>query len=83
MGGSTVAVHGSCEPGYEAVADAFRANFTDHGDIGAAVCVYHRGRPVVDLWGGDADRDAGGRAVQQPHAQGILQLLDAAALARR
>ena len=24
---------------------------------GAAVCVYHRGEPVVDLWGGSRNRD--------------------------
>lgn len=54
-----ISIHGSCEPGFEAVADAFHANFTEHDDIGAAVCVYHRGRPVVDLWGGDADREGG------------------------
>ena len=70
MGDTRPTVHGSCEPGFEAVADAFRANFTDHGDIGAAVCVYHRGRPVVDLWGGDADRDAG-----RPWERDTIQLV--------
>lgn len=44
------------EPGFGPVADAFRANFDDHGDIGAACCVYLDGRPVVDLWGGLADQ---------------------------
>ncbi|KQZ89773.1 hypothetical protein ASD62_11135 [Phycicoccus sp. Root563] len=34
------------------VADAFRRNFTDPGDGAAAVTVLHRGRTVVDLWGG-------------------------------
>jgi CubicO group peptidase (beta-lactamase class C family) len=43
------------EPGWGAVADAFRANF-EHGDVGAACCVYEDGRPVVDVWGGVADR---------------------------
>ena len=59
VGGHTVTVQGDVEPGFEPVAEAFAANFTDHDDIGAAVCVYHRGRPVVDLWGGLADREAG------------------------
>lgn len=54
-----VEVHGEVDPAFGAVRDAFAANFAEHGDIGAAVCVYHRGRPVVDLWGGLADRDAG------------------------
>ena len=44
------------EPGFGPVADAFRANFDDHGDVGAACCVYLDGRPVVDVWGGLADR---------------------------
>ncbi len=61
MGNIAVEVHGSVEDGFESVASAFRANFAEHGEIGAAVCVYHRGRPVVDLWGGDADREAGRR----------------------
>jgi CubicO group peptidase (beta-lactamase class C family) len=54
-------VGGSVEPGWEAVADAFAANFAERGEVGAAVCVYQHGRPVVDLWGGVAD-PATGRA---------------------
>lgn len=41
--------------GFEQVRDAFAANFRDHGDYGAACCVYRNGQPVVDLWGGFAD----------------------------
>jgi CubicO group peptidase (beta-lactamase class C family) len=37
---------------FAAVEDAFRANFTDHGDGGASVAVVLDGRLVVDLWGG-------------------------------
>jgi CubicO group peptidase (beta-lactamase class C family) len=57
--GSEVAVHGVVEPRFARVREAFAANFTRHGDVGAACAVYHQGRPVVDLWGGLADRDAG------------------------
>lgn len=39
--------------------DAFAANFSDHGEVGAAVCVYHHGQKVVDLWGGTADPATG------------------------
>jgi CubicO group peptidase (beta-lactamase class C family) len=53
------AVEGRVEAGWEAVAVAFARNFTEHGDVGAAVCVYLHGRPVVDLWGGMADAGAG------------------------
>lgn len=50
---------GHCEPGFIGVADAFRANFAERGEVGASVCVTHRGRTVVDLWGGLADRKTG------------------------
>jgi CubicO group peptidase (beta-lactamase class C family) len=51
-----VTVHGTVDPRFSAVGDAFAANFDRHGDVGAACCVYHRGRPVVDIWAGLADR---------------------------
>jgi CubicO group peptidase (beta-lactamase class C family) len=47
-----VAVDGTCEPGFETVADAFAENFRSRGDVGAAVSVILDGRTVVDLWGG-------------------------------
>ena len=40
---------------FEPVLDAFTANFDAHAEVGAAVCVYLDGEPVVDLWGGLAD----------------------------
>jgi CubicO group peptidase (beta-lactamase class C family) len=46
------------EEGWGRVADTFRANFQGSpGELGAACCVYAGGRPVVDLWGGLADRE--------------------------
>ncbi len=52
-------VQGHVEEGWGKVADVFRANFEgDPGDVGAACCVYVGGRPVVDLWGGLADRES-------------------------
>jgi CubicO group peptidase (beta-lactamase class C family) len=50
-------VHGSVEPGLEAVQDAFAQNFERHGEVGAACCVYLQGRKVVDLWGGSYTPD--------------------------
>ncbi|MEV6769853.1 serine hydrolase domain-containing protein [Nocardia sp. NPDC051030] len=50
------AVHGEVESGFGPVADAFRRNFTQHGEIGAAVAVYDGDRSVVDLWAGHRDR---------------------------
>ena len=52
---SDVPIHGACEPGFEPVREAFEANFRERGDVGAGVCVYVRGRVVVDLWGGYRD----------------------------
>jgi len=49
-------VHGSVEPGFEEVEAQFRENFAQRGEIGAACAIYHRGKKVVDLWGGYRDR---------------------------
>jgi CubicO group peptidase (beta-lactamase class C family) len=54
--GNPVVVEGTVAPGFEAVRDAFVANFSDRGELGAACCVYRDGEPVVDLWGGVRDR---------------------------
>jgi CubicO group peptidase (beta-lactamase class C family) len=48
-------VGGAVTPGWERVRDAFAANFVERGEVGASVCVYRDGVPVVDLWGGVAD----------------------------
>ena len=58
------------EPGFEAVRDAFASNFVEHDEVGASVCVYHRGRPVVHLWGGVADPATGA-----PYTDDTLQLV--------
>lgn len=49
-------VGGHCEPGFGAVADAFRKNFTDRKELGAACAIEKDGKLVVDLWGGHRDR---------------------------
>jgi CubicO group peptidase (beta-lactamase class C family) len=51
----TVEVHGACTPRFAAVRAALEENFAGRGEIGSAVCVYHRGEKVVDLWGGHRD----------------------------
>lgn len=50
-------VTGRCEPGYEAVRDAFAANFTERGDVGASFALYRDGVAVVDLTGGVTEPD--------------------------
>ncbi|MEW2587029.1 serine hydrolase domain-containing protein [Streptomyces virginiae] len=48
---------GLAEDAFADVARAFEENFAAGEEVGAAVCVYHRGRPVVDLWAGWSDPD--------------------------
>ncbi len=50
-------LQGTVAPGFEAVRFEFERNFTDRGELGAAFAVYHRGKKVVDLWGGHRDRN--------------------------
>jgi CubicO group peptidase (beta-lactamase class C family) len=54
-GAAPLLVNGACDPAFEAVRHEFERNFRERGEIGAAVCVYRGGRPVVDLWGGYKD----------------------------
>jgi CubicO group peptidase (beta-lactamase class C family) len=48
-------VSGHCDGAFEAVRDAFAANFAERGEVGAAVCVMVDGAVVVDLVGGCSD----------------------------
>lgn len=61
-------VNGTVAAGFEAVRDAFEANFTDHGDVGAGVAVYVDGEAVVDLVGG-TNKDG------SPYGADALQLV--------
>ncbi len=54
-----VEIHGSCDPAFAAVREAFGRCFAELGETGAAVSVYLDGRPVIDLWGGLADGRTG------------------------
>jgi CubicO group peptidase (beta-lactamase class C family) len=45
-------LHGTCDAAFHAVRDAFKNNFIEHGEIGAAVYITVDGVKVVDLWGG-------------------------------
>lgn len=55
-----ITVHGTCADGFEGVQAEFEKNFTERGDVGAAVSVSVDGEFAVDLWAGDAD-DGGSR----------------------
>ena len=50
-----VPIEGTCDARFASVREAFVTNFTERGDVGAAVAVSVGGRLVVDLWGGWAD----------------------------
>ena len=50
-----VPLHGTVAPGFEPVREEFACNFSERGEVGAAVSIYHRGEPIVDLWGGYRD----------------------------
>lgn len=52
----SLTVHGFCAPRFQPLADAFRANFEDGLEAGASLALTWRGKPVVDLWAGHADR---------------------------
>ena len=64
-----MAVSGFVAPGYERVKAAFEENFAARQELGAAFAVYRNGEPVVDLWGGVADRASG-----RPWTEDTLQL---------
>jgi CubicO group peptidase (beta-lactamase class C family) len=56
---SDIQIHGTVAHGFEAAREAFAANFAREGDYqetGASFAAFHRGRCVVNLWGGYADR---------------------------
>lgn len=53
-------ISGTVAPGFEAAREVFAANFAREGDyqeVGASLAAFHRGRSVVDLWGGFAERE--------------------------
>ncbi len=67
---TSTGVTGLVEPGFERVRDAFSANFEAGHEVGAAVCVHHDGRKVVDIVGGSFDRDG-----TKPYGTDTLQLV--------
>jgi CubicO group peptidase (beta-lactamase class C family) len=70
MTDTSTSIGGTVAPGYEPVAEAFARNFSHHGDVGAALCVYRHGEVVADLWGGVEDPATG-----TPYGPDTLQLV--------
>jgi CubicO group peptidase (beta-lactamase class C family) len=50
---------GTCAPQFEPVREAFERGFAERGEVGAGLCVTHRGEVVVDLVGGVAATGTG------------------------
>jgi CubicO group peptidase (beta-lactamase class C family) len=50
-----LSIHGTCDPRFAAVRDAFAANFEAGREVGASFAATVDGKPVVDLWAGHAD----------------------------
>jgi CubicO group peptidase (beta-lactamase class C family) len=63
-------MQGDVDARFAAVGDAFRRNFADHGERGAAVALVVDGTSAVDLWDGAADPDTG-----QPWTRDTLQVV--------
>ena len=51
-----VDIQGQVAPRFNRVREAFAENFAARGEVGAAVAITLDNTPVVDLWGGYADR---------------------------
>ena len=54
-----IIVGGFSAPGYERVAEEFIRNFRERGELGAGFAAVRDGAPIVDIWGGVADRQTG------------------------
>jgi CubicO group peptidase (beta-lactamase class C family) len=54
--GAAGELRGFVLPGFEPVAEQFERNLLERGDTGAAFAAFVDGSPVVDVWGGLADR---------------------------
>jgi CubicO group peptidase (beta-lactamase class C family) len=52
---ANVVLQGQCDARFKRVREVFEASFASGAELGAGLCIYLDGRPVVDLWGGFAD----------------------------
>lgn len=48
-------IDGHCDARFTRLREAFAGNFTQFGERGGAVAIWHKGKSVVDLWGGWSD----------------------------
>lgn len=52
-------IEGFAETGFAACLDAFKQNFADGGELGAACAIYRDGKPLLDVWAGTSRSDEG------------------------
>ncbi|CAF4282062.1 unnamed protein product, partial [Adineta steineri] len=64
-------IYGYVAENWTSVRDAFEQNFIDGLDIGASLSIYHRGKCVVDLYGGWKDLER----KKQPYTPDTLQII--------
>ena len=57
-------VKGTATPLFKSVRQTFQDQFDHHGEVGASLCVWHKGKQVIDLWGGVSDLE--GRDLWRP-----------------
>src|SRR5215207_4825099 len=53
--GTAVPVHGSYDPRFRSVVEAFVENYRQDDEVGSAVSIVVGGETVVDIWGGWTD----------------------------
>lgn len=64
-------INGHVESGWESVKTVFEQNFIDGLDIGAGLCVYYRGKCVINLTGGWQET----KTKKEPYTSETLQLV--------
>jgi CubicO group peptidase (beta-lactamase class C family) len=64
-------VYGHTAQGWENIRTVFEQNLIDGLDIGASLCIYYRGKCVVDLCGGWKDA----QKKEEPYTPDTLQLV--------
>lgn len=52
----TARTQGECSTAFEEVHRVFETSFETKQELGASLCVWHRGEKVIDLWGGYVDK---------------------------
>ncbi len=55
-----IEIHGTIAEGFESVKEAYESNFYRddiYKELGSSLCVYHKGKQVVNIWAGYRDKE--------------------------